>query len=343
MAPDATHPRPSQVAPLAAIALLLTAALLCGCQRQPISLSPVERMQLEQRATDLLFRAAGTEDPVAAANAIEALVQVAPDEGWPCFRAALRSDVPVVRFAGLTALGTLRDQQSQDALRSALSDPNQMVRLGAAFAVYRTGDTAAGRVLVRALNDSPDESVRAEAAHLIGLLEEPRAVKNLRAALRVKANLQSHQVSMQVYTALARLGDDDSVRRLIEYAQGSALTRLMALQSLAELGPEQAREALLYRLGPGEEYLMHRLIAARGLAKLGSNAGYELAVQNLDFVGTDADDPDETMRIRSNAALVLAEIGDPRALPALRQLAETASDPRIQVAAAYAICRITAR
>jgi HEAT repeat protein len=46
--------------------------------------------------------------------------------------------------------------------------------------------------------------------------------------------------------------------------------------------------------------------------------------------------------VRTNAALLLGEIGDPRALPRLRDLAENSEDPRLQVAAAYAICRIVA-
>jgi hypothetical protein len=36
----------------------------------------------------------------------------------------------------------------------------------------------------------------------------------------------------------------------------------------------------------------------------------------------------------------LAEMGDLRSLPALRAIAASSEDPRLQVAACYAICRI---
>ncbi len=45
----------------------------------------------------------------------------------------------------------------------------------------------------------------------------------------------------------------------------------------------------------------------------------------------------------SMAVHALAEIGDPAALPALRTVAVGRDDPRLQVAACYAICRIVAR
>ena len=220
-----------------------------------------------------------------------------------------------------------------------LSDASSLVGLAAAFAAYRCGDTAQGRVLVNALNDHPDENVRAEAAHLIGLLEEPRAAKRLWTAERVKANERSHKVLVQIYTALARLGDANAVIRLIDYAQGAPATRVMALQGLAEAGDDQARDALLYRLGPEEDYLMNRLLAARALGRLGSSAGFELAMESTSYTATDPNDPAEAMRVRANAALALGEIGDPRALSVLQRMAE-GNDPRVQVAACYAICRI---
>jgi HEAT repeat protein len=56
-----------------------------------------------------------------------------------------------------------------------------------------------------------------------------------------------------------------------------------------------------------------------------------------------ADDPAPNYRVRSTAIHALAEIGDPRALPALKRIAEDQTDPRLQVAASYAICRIAQR
>jgi HEAT repeat protein len=322
------------------VLLFSTCGWLCACNPPAMTLAPQQRDELLRRARDLLLRAAQSEDPELACNAIEALVAVAPEEGLPYFRSALRSESPLVRFAGLTALGTVRDRASVRTITSHLSDESPLVSLAAAYAACRCGDTARARVLVNALMDHPDENVRAEAAHLIGMLEEPRAVKRLRYALRQSANERSQRVTVQIYAALARLGDQDGVRGLIDYAQGDATTRLMALQGLMEAAAPAARDALIYRMNRRDEYLIHRLIAARALARLGSDAGYRLAMDNALYTASNPQDPLETVRVRTNAALALGDLRDPRALPVLRRLAGADNDPRVQVAACYAICRI---
>ncbi len=331
-----------------AAALLIGSLVLlspvCACQAPPTRTgAPRADLTLEQRAVDLLLRAARSEDPELASNAIEALVEVAPEQGLPFFRAALAAESPLARFAGLVALGTLRECAAPGGYRAHLADASPMVQLAAAYVLCRCGDSTQAAVLVNALNGHPDENVRAEAAHLVGLLDEPRAIKRLRYAARIRANERAPKVLVQIYTALARLGDAEAVRRLIDYTQGTSAMRLLALQGLAEVGPEEARSALRYRAGPDEDYLVHRLIAARGLAKLGSNVGYDLALRSTRFVGKNLEDPAETMRVRANAALTLGEIGDRRALPALERLAADGQDARVQVAACYAICRIVQR
>jgi HEAT repeat protein len=328
--------------PLFALALLILAGpLACGCQTSNIAFNAVAEPELRRRAVQLLLRATQSDDVEVACNATEALVRVAPAQGLPYFRSSLRSEYPLVRFAGLVALGTLRDSSSRNEVCSLLADESQLVRLAAAFAAYRCGAKQYAQVLVTALHDHPDENVRAEAAHLIGLLDEPRALKRLRVAEQVPANERSKRILIQLYTSMARLGDRTALQKLIDYySQGDATSRILALQGLAELGAPESREALELRVSPDEDYLINRLIAARGLAKLGSRAGYDLALSNAEFSSQNPEDPDEAVRIRANAALALGAIGDPRALPVLRKLAENGQDPRVQVAACLAICEI---
>ena len=181
-----------------------------------------------------------------------------------------------------------------------------------------------------------------------GRLGEPRAVKALKAALRYTANKNSKPVTLAIDGALAALGQEDALRELITYSQGDTATRSVALLLLADLGKPEARDALRYRLlGVGEEYVEARLIAARGLGKLGYRDGFDLAMQMLTFTDTNHDptpeNPDRTYPVRSMAVHALAEIGDPRALVALRQLAASQDDPRLQVAACYAMHRIVSR
>lgn len=290
--------------------------------------------ELARRAMDLLERAAESELDVVRCNAIEALVQVAPQRGQPYFRAALKANEGMVRFAGCIAVGDVKDTAAREGVQRCLQDNEMRVRLGAAYAAYRLGDAGAAQLLVNMLSDSPDENLRSDAAYLIGRLKEQRAIKRLETAVKDKSN----KVSIHALIALAMLGQREAVDRLIDYAQGDTVSRVLALQGLCELADERARDALLYRMSENEDYLEVRLVAARGLGRLKSNAGYALAMQNTSYSAQDATDQ---MRIRSLAALALGSIGDARALPALRKLAESQDDARVQVAAAFAICQIS--
>ena len=323
------------------------ALVLCGCQAAgpTVTLTPQEELELESRSLDLLLRAAESELDDVTSNAIEALVQVAPREGRPAFRKAIRSQSPLVRYAGFVALGQVRDCAALEAIVAGVREPHRQVRLAAAFAAYRCGKEGAAGILVRTLTDHPDESLRADAAALIGRLQEPRAEKWLRAALRYPANEKCTRVRLQINWALAMLGRQDALHELIDHAQGGPATRAEALLLLAQLGEPAATEALRYRLfGSREQYDEARLIAARGLGKLGFDDGLEFALQMLAFEdpnpnpGPEA--PDRTFPIRSMAIHALAEIGDLRALPPLREIAAQQDDPRLQVAACYAICKI---
>ncbi len=340
--------------------LLLAAALLTACDPPaPVSMPAADRMQLEVRARDLLLEAARSDIDIVSCNAIESLVQVAPREATNSIRQALRSPYPLVRFAACVAVGELADKGSYTVILRLIDDSEPRVRLGAAFAAYRLGERDFGRTLASAVIHEKDENLRSDAAYLIGRLRDPAALHYLRAALEHPDNQKTNRVRVHILTAMAMLGDKDAVNSLIAYTQGDAISRVISLQSLAELGSEAAREPLLYRLSDSNDYLENRLIAARGLGKIGSPAGFQLALAAVQFTSADAvtmlggrgpaaaaaaaEDPNLIMRVRTLGALALGDIGEPRALDALRQLAETEGDERVQVAACYAICKIIGR
>jgi HEAT repeat protein len=330
------HPSGRQVACALGVLLAAGMSLISGCQGLTPRMTPQQQADLDRRARTLLLNAAqSNDDIIARANAIEALVDVAPTDSLPIFRAAVAGESPLVRYAGCVALGETRDTASLKALRRLIEDPNPRIRMAAAFAACRCGDENAGSVLVEMLNDHPDEKVRADAAYLIGEIGEPKALKRLKLAA---SRENSGFVIVHIESAMAELGDRESIEKLLQYAlKSDAVTIVLALQALAELGDPSARETLEYRLHNEADYLQSRLIAARGLGKLGVDDGYQLATKAL---RRSAKDDNETMQIRVNAALALGAIGQTRALPLLERLAERENDRRTQVAACYAICQI---
>ncbi|MBN2447101.1 MAG: HEAT repeat domain-containing protein [Phycisphaerae bacterium] len=346
---DQTSPRSRQLSlVVGCIAGLLT---LVGCQAPGQRLAPTEKADLERRARNLLLEATESEFDDVAMNAIEALVNVDPQAGIVNFRQAIESGSSPVRYAGLLAVGTIRDRQSLPLIRRCLNDSEPRVRLAAAFAALRCGgsEQSYGPLLANALRDHPDDKVRATAADLIGRLGERRAVARLRRAVETD---KSPLVVMQSYAALAMLGDEAGVDQLIMYTQGDRVARLIALQTMAELAIPRTRDALRDRLYVPEtqqEHAVLRLIAARGLGKLGSDEGYDAAVyiaenaaELTSRLANPQDQANERMKLLQNASLALGAIGRESALPLLSDLARN-DEPPVQVAACYAILQILHR
>lgn len=289
---------------------------------------------LESRAQALLLRAAKSDLGPPQANAIEALTHLAPEVGGPVFYEALESEIPLVRYAGCVALGEIRDKAALSRLRRMLEDPEPRVRLGGAFAICRCGDDRPGRLLVETLNNHADESMRSDAAYLIGLIGEKKALKRLQLAEKRE---KSNRVLLHLYTAMTALGDERATDLLINSAQGDTISRLLAIQGLDAARVARAAPALKYRFNDTQDYLQTRLLAARALGHLGLKDGYELAVKSLSYTDSNAV---EEGRVRANAALALGAIGDRAALPLLENLAQAEANPATQVAACAAILEI---
>lgn len=323
-------------------ALAATLFSLGGCADRlatpaaaPNNNAPVEFGELRQRATRLLVQAAEGDIDVVRCNALEALSHVDADRAADAARKSLRHESPLVRYAASCVAGDLRLRDASPDLMQLLNDNSPRVRLGAAYALARGGEKNCAAYLVAGLG-SNDENLRCDAAYLIGKLGEPAAVKRLRLA---QTREKSSKVLVHIDTALAMLGVPQSVERLMSDTAWDAVSRIIALQSLVELKNERTAGAFRLILNNKDNYLQMRLLAARGLGRLGDNSGYKLAYASLTYTPQKGDDQD-VFSIRSLAALALGAIGDPKALPELRHMAETESDERIQVAAAYAICQI---
>lgn len=326
---------------LLSVPALLGLFVLAGCTERTTATRPVGAGdslaygELRQRAERLLLEAAKGDLDVVRCNAIEALAQVAPAAGMNAFLDSLHNESAMVRYAACLALGELRARDARPAMMKLLNDASPRVRLGAAYGVARCGETNAAAYLAAGLS-SQDENLRCDAAYLIGKLGEPAAGKRLKLA---ESREKSNKVLVHIQAALAMLGQPQSVEKLISYTAGDAVSRIVALQSLVELRNERALEAFKLVYNGQTNYLQLRLLAARGLGRLGYDTGYKLALSSLNYSSSKSE-PEEIMSIRTLAPLALGAIGDPKALPDLRRIAESDTDERIQVAAAYAICQI---
>ncbi|HUN81652.1 MAG TPA: HEAT repeat domain-containing protein, partial [Phycisphaerae bacterium] len=195
------------------------------------------------------------------------------------------------------------------------------------------------------LRSHPDPRVRANAALAIGRLKEASFTPLLQLALKQE---QKDLVKMQIREALSMLGDKHAQEELIFSAHSAAADQAkVALMFLADTRADRAEEVFHFRLFHADQPEI-RLEAARGLGRLGIDAGYDVAAAYLFFNSPQRrrDDPAEQQvaRVRALAALALEAIGNPEALGPLKRVFDMEAEyPGVQLAIGRAAIGIISR
>lgn len=329
--------RSACVCGLGILAVVLTVA---GCASTPKA-PPDE--ELRSSATKYIRWAIRYPDsPAVRAQAIEVAVEVSEPDIKLLIREGLGDEHAGVRFAACMALGKLRDIGAMADVRKLLNDPDPNVRIGTYYALERMGDISFRRSWRDMLRNHDDPAVRRNAALALGLLEDNKVMRLLQQAASTD---HDDGVRLQALEALVFLGDRDASSRFIHDAYGGlGFRQPFALLVLGRSNDDRVIPALRNRLA-NAPYLESNLAAARSLGMQGLSDGYQLALSSLSWNKPDknlADDSpsNQIMRVRTMAALALGDIGDRRALKALKQRANDSADPRVQLAAVRAILMI---
>jgi HEAT repeat protein len=315
---------------------------LGGCATTPPQEVSINQRQLKRQALECLKGAVSyPHNPAVRLEAVEALESSGCEEGKPWIRLALLDEHPGVRFAACVAAGRLSDRLAQQTLGERAGDQDPSVRVGALFALHRLGDTSRTGWMPGYLLDHDDPTVRRNAALVLGLLEEPGAIKVLARAMKDgDAGVRHHALE-----AMARLGNPEARQELsFMTSAGVGSEEVFAINALAGTSDPIYQDAFLYKLETAT-HLETKLAAARGLGLLGCDDGFRVALSALRADRprfNDPKDPPEVqvLRARQLAAAALGAIGRVDALPALKDLLEGESDPRIEVSAARAILEI---
>jgi HEAT repeat protein len=231
---------------------------------------------------------------------------------------ALKQDPDLTRRLGRRALLPLLN---------ALTDPDPALRSNAALVLGQLKDPRALPGLIQALSD-PDLDVRWQAAEALGQIGDPQAAQALVAALRDPAEA----VRRSAVHALVKLPGIDVRASLTELIRGqeSGPVRATALEVLAEMGDRDAVPALIDALrDPHEEV---RKLAALALGRLRDLR----AVEPLLLAASSGEG---STWFQGEVMRALAQLGDPRALPAVLRARE-AADPFVRKCAAEALGRL---
>ncbi|HVP09811.1 MAG TPA: HEAT repeat domain-containing protein [Phycisphaerae bacterium] len=325
----------------AALSLLVSGS---GCLQPARRALPAdEEERFRATALEVLKKAAFSEEPAIRMHAIEALQEVAPREGLECISANIENGYGGVSFAALMALGTMRRGEFIEQIRIRAEDADPNVVIAALFALHRLGDQKRTGELSEYLLNNRDFHIRANAALVLGRLEEPSMVKLLRIALQQEKKISP---KLQILEALAMYENRNAIERLMAYSYDPRPdVATTALNFLANANSEKAEDVFLYRLRSAD-FPEIKLEAARGLGRLGRDDGMDLALAHLRFNAPDKNRPNDApqqqvARIRGLAALALEAIGSPQALGPLKDALSAPEQPEdVRLAVARAAVRI---
>ena len=280
--------------------------LAMGCETAPkrsggVSTS-VSIIGMESSAVDCLRRAIAYDaNPVVRVQAIEAFEAGGCSDALPWIRSALLDDHPAVRFAACLTLGMMKDERARDRLELLVQDEDRSVRVAALYALHRLGDTRRTGLMASYLLEDDSPAVRRNTALTMGLMKEPSVVKMLARAMKDR----DQGVRDIALESMAKLGNEEARQELVFKANsGVGSEEVMALLALAELRNPVLEDVFALKLD-SSAHLETKLAAICGIGLLGGDGGFDLALKSLNFSTSAAreqgDTPfDQTLRTRAN-------------------------------------------
>lgn len=291
----------------------------------------------ETKAVDALIEALKNEDDSVRMDAVRdwAYQDISDPRAVDALIGALKDEDEDVRNYAAYALGDISDQRAIDALVGALKDQSEYVRQAAASALGDIGSktrwegmtflnsTKAIDPLIEALKDDC-EWVRQSAAVALGQIGDARGMDPLITALKD----ESSYVRQAAAYALGSINDPRAVDALIEALKDEDEdVRSAAAMALGWFeDDERVADPLVEALQ--DEKSCVRVNVAYALVELGKNEYFDLLIVAL---------KNEDVKGRSEAAMALGNIRDPRAVDSLIEALETDPDYYVKCEAAWAL------
>jgi HEAT repeat protein len=327
--------------------MLSTLALALACCTARENGPPPLSSPTFDKALLILQKDAHDADPTVRANCIEALQVSADPRAAEIIEQGLHDDEWVVRFAAAMAAGVRKLDTVRPVLNTLVEhDPSGSVRAGCIYALHQMGDSRHMSELFQLLQRL-DAPTRANTAMVLGSIGENGAIP----ILQMAADDRDIRVKFEITRALARLGDENSVKVVDSWALNKfSEDQLNAMIVAKDLDPNAGRNILLLGLqGPPNEFpkdftdrdkntvrnltLQRQLLAAASMARLGDGSGAQIALDNL---------KNPEPRFRALAVLALGEMMTSFKAPRLDSMLSDA-DPGVRRAAAAAVVKIYAR
>jgi HEAT repeat protein len=280
---------------------------------------PLDAALMKQSRT-ILAESLHSDQPMIRGHAVECVRDALGTQGREEIVMALDDPSWQVRFSAAMSAGQLKLVEAKPKLYALLHKPFIQVKIASIYALHRLGDKRYSHELEQTAR-SNDPNVRSNTVIVLGMLDEPSAIK----ILRVMRADRSPSVRVLACESLWRLGNEDGLPDLVAATVSLHPDEQMsAFMGLA--APRDPRIIEHIRGGLTSDYPEVALVAARAMGILGSDEGYGVAMLGVKSSDT---------RQKVLAALAFAAIGRADAQPYLAPLLKDENaDVRLNAASA---------
>lgn len=270
----------------------------------------------ETAATDLLLKMLTQDYPLARYSAAMALGELGDENAVYTLMAELKnSDTDYIRSSTAVALGKIGAEEAVPYLIDRLRDTKASVRSNAALTLGKIGNESAVEPLIEVLESGKEHEgrkdtlnanvdVRKSVVLALGGIGGARAAESLTGVLN--DNKETLEVRKAAASALGNIGSPEAVNALNAILDDQSMDmnlRNSALLALGKTGNQEAAGVFVEKLGD-EDF---GVSAREALIEMGEPA-VEPLIENLET---------NDQKIKDETALILIEIGDPRAVEPL--------------------------
>lgn len=317
--------------------LLLMVPGLSGCNESSrgISFGFRDSKALVSQARQIILEGLADESPQIRTISIEVVGDTLQGDLMPNVQKLLLDDYVPVRFAAAIAVGETKYRPAKKTVTKLLRVPDDNTKIGMAYALYKLGDRSKLEI-IRLASMSKEQSVRANAAALLGKSGDKDQLKLLYKIMRSKSS--ADKVRYQAAESIAMLGDEEIFRKLWSILISVyADDRVLAIRGMGALGSQQARDVLITKLD--DDVPEVRLAAAEQLGSLGETIGEAEVLDVFRKNLTSGMSSEDSARIRVRAALAIGQIGTAKLRSYLPNLLSDESK-LVRIAASKAVLEI---
>jgi HEAT repeat protein len=290
------------------------------------------------QALRILLEGLSDSNPMVRVNTIEVVAATRQIKLMPKVQRLSADEFVPVRFAVALAVGDLQFTLGANSAKQLLKDKDDNVKIAASYAMTKLGFSEYSQV-IRAAIASEDQTIRANAALLLGRSGDKAAIKLLYWAMQ--HNTSEDKVVFQAAESIARLGDERIYPKLWGMLiSGYADVRIMGIRAMGMLATADAKNALITMLD--DEMLEVRLAAAEQLGMLNDPIGESEVLEVFEKKLTANLDKRSCERVEVLAAMAIGQIRRPSLTKFLSQMLKNESKI-VRIAAAKAVLQSSAK